>query len=528
MSNSADFRNVKIKRLELKNLGPFSDAELYLRPDFTVITGANDVGKSILLRLVEAVTRGRIHDSLINLAAQIGEESAGLKVEYLEGEISEHHEILPKSNESAGIPMTCIRVENTEKVPDTIIITEGQTSYGALSPLMKLVTRDLPMFNGGKVLEKKWKSLSPRIKEQYIDSINRKLREIADRHSNVVRWTLKLDRSPTRFLDRGAVGVRVYDQDRGGVPTKPSERGAGFHAVMSVAPRIVESDADLVLVDEPERSLHPLAQKQFRDFLLDIGGATSADGPQIVVVTHSPFFVDTTRPSSVRVVRSTPDDGSIVVNSPDSTAHKTLRQELGLAITDTLVFAQVVVLVEGKTEQRNLPGLLRKMHAEDLDIPVDNIAFQSCEGMSEAKVAAILRTLGVPTCAILDGDHNGDMVKASLKAQLDEELIVQWECEEIEGIVAEEVLIRVTEQLSGSEQGSFESWRDQSDKKVDRWPLSSQIQKFFTDTLDETPPSKALILEMALDDDPTLAPVGIDGLAELKDATNGAWQLRSG
>lgn len=42
-----------IKKIEITNLGPFEKTQLFLEPDYNVIIGPNDVGKSVLLRLVE-------------------------------------------------------------------------------------------------------------------------------------------------------------------------------------------------------------------------------------------------------------------------------------------------------------------------------------------------------------------------------------------------------------------------------------------------------------------------------------------
>ena len=62
-------------------------------------------------------------------------------------------------------------------------------------------------------------------------------------------------------------------------------------------------DDGLILLDEPEVSLHPAAQKVFRDLLLE---KCSKAGCQVVLTTHSPFFIDGMPDSSIKTFYQDP------------------------------------------------------------------------------------------------------------------------------------------------------------------------------------------------------------------------------
>lgn len=53
------------KNLSIKNYGPFSaQTEIDFEPDVTVLTGANDTGKTSLLNLIERICRFQSQDAI--------------------------------------------------------------------------------------------------------------------------------------------------------------------------------------------------------------------------------------------------------------------------------------------------------------------------------------------------------------------------------------------------------------------------------------------------------------------------------
>jgi predicted ATPase len=75
--------------------------------------------------------------------------------------------------------------------------------------------------------------------------------------------------------------------------------GSGETAVIVLIHKIFNcSDGTLILLDEPEVSLHPGAQKRLRNYLLD---QIKIKKLQIVISTHSPFLLEDMPPDSIKV-----------------------------------------------------------------------------------------------------------------------------------------------------------------------------------------------------------------------------------
>lgn len=75
--------------------------------------------------------------------------------------------------------------------------------------------------------------------------------------------------------------------------------GSGEMAVVRVVHTVENADDhSLVLLDEPEVSLHPGAQKKLRDFLLK---ACRDKNIQVVICTHSPVFLEGLPPIAIKV-----------------------------------------------------------------------------------------------------------------------------------------------------------------------------------------------------------------------------------
>ncbi len=78
--------------------------------------------------------------------------------------------------------------------------------------------------------------------------------------------------------------------------------GSGEFAVATLVSRIMETEQkSLVLLDEPETSLHPGAQRKLMEFLRR---EILRQGHQVVMATHSPVFVDGLPPDAVKVLEA--------------------------------------------------------------------------------------------------------------------------------------------------------------------------------------------------------------------------------
>lgn len=202
------------------------------------------------------------------------------------------------------------------------------------------------------------------------------------------------------------------------------ELGTGQEQILALAFSLAyakafgQSDGLVLVVDEPESHLHPLAQQWLASRLNHL----ATDGLQVVVTTHSPHFVDLNRPENLVVVRK-PDGGATEAiqlsrqklvehlisrgADPGRTSVDSVGAFYEAAATPELrgaLFSRVCVLVEGPTEALALPQLLRQ---QGFDALRSGVAFVSAEGIGNiAKWARFYSALEIPTYCIFDTDSN--------------------------------------------------------------------------------------------------------------------------
>ncbi|MDN4160426.1 AAA family ATPase [Nocardioides abyssi] len=179
-----------------------------------------------------------------------------------------------------------------------------------------------------------------------------------------------------------------------------------------------QSDGTILVIDEPEANLHPLAQQWLAARL----GRLAAPGLQVVVTTHSPHFVDLSRPENLVMVSKRRDGTTQVVQrtradfaaylvergaDPTRTNPDTVGPFYAASATTELVsglFARCVVVVEGPTEALALPELLRR---RGLDVLREGVAVVSAEGIGNiAKWNRFYSALGIRCFCVFDTDSD--------------------------------------------------------------------------------------------------------------------------
>lgn len=89
--------------------------------------------------------------------------------------------------------------------------------------------------------------------------------------------------------------------------------GSGESAVILLAYKIsLLPNNSLIILDEPETSLHPGAQRRLVEYLIDI---SIANKHQIVVSTHSPDIIDGMPENSIKTIYTTDNDKFDIINS---------------------------------------------------------------------------------------------------------------------------------------------------------------------------------------------------------------------
>ncbi|MBL0638958.1 ATP-dependent nuclease [Aeromonas veronii] len=141
----------------------------------------------------------------------------------------------------------------------------------------------------------------------------------------------------------------------------------------------------LLLLDEPELSLHPSACRQTRDMLYDI--AEKNQNWQVMITTHSPCFIDLTR-DHTKIIRVENQDDKIIATTifkPDMVNFseddiETLKL-LNMLNPDSMefFFGGRVLLVEGDTEHTAFGKIIRDIKSRG-DTSLDDVLIVRCGG----------------------------------------------------------------------------------------------------------------------------------------------------
>lgn len=163
----------------------------------------------------------------------------------------------------------------------------------------------------------------------------------------------------------------------------------------------------LLLIDEPELYLHPFAIEQIRVALKSL----SENGYQVIFSTHSAQMVSAKDAQYALLIRKDPARGTqarrrlrdaIQVVVPDS-VHQ-MEQLFTLGNSSQVLFADRVVLTEGKTELRLMPAIFQAIRTRTLG--QERLALVAQSGVNDTKKSMeILQAMDVPCKAVVDLDY---------------------------------------------------------------------------------------------------------------------------
>jgi putative ATP-dependent endonuclease of the OLD family len=147
--------------------------------------------------------------------------------------------------------------------------------------------------------------------------------------------------------DRRQFNLNIDD----GTNTELSLKGDGIISLTTIAlvrhfaSEIAENQSLILAIEEPESHLHPDAIAQLKEVIHSIAAES-----QVIITTHAPILVERTHV-----------DRNVVVTGGAATKAKSIsqiRDTLGIRLSDNLSNAQLVLLVEGQTDQQVLSSLL--------------------------------------------------------------------------------------------------------------------------------------------------------------------------
>lgn len=163
-----------------------------------------------------------------------------------------------------------------------------------------------------------------------------------------------------------------------------------------------KSEPRILLIEEPESFLHPPAVRKARESLYALA---ESDGWQVMVTTHSPIFIDVSKPHTTILRVEKASCGQPRIFSTDRASFEIEERDRLRMIrschptVNEFFFADNVVLVEGETEHAVLNELL-EMNGDSGTFHVVN-----CLGKANIPLfAKILNQFGSPYTILHDAD----------------------------------------------------------------------------------------------------------------------------
>jgi predicted ATP-dependent endonuclease of OLD family len=218
------------------------------------------------------------------------------------------------------------------------------------------------------------------------------------------------------FFKSGTIKVYEDGQD-GGRDISSFGSGAQRSIQMALIRQLAEVkkglDANpsrtLLLIDEPELYLHPQAIEQVRVALKQL----SQEGYQVIFATHSAQMVKSADVSTSLLIRKSLERGTHrrkrvedAINEILAGDHESqLELMFTLSNSNQILFAESVLLIEGKTESKVLPKIFEVItQGETLEMIKCALVKQD-GGSNTWKSMKILNAMDVPTKAIVDLDY---------------------------------------------------------------------------------------------------------------------------
>ena len=187
--------------------------------------------------------------------------------------------------------------------------------------------------------------------------------------------------------------------------------GEGIISIFSIVDSLYDSNAgDVIVIDEPELSLHPMLQKRVFKLLKDY-----SKDRQIIISTHSPYFVDI--PSLVNggnLIRVVNQGQGSKVWQLSETGQEVLRKlstgnlynphTFGLDAKELFFLEDNIVVVEGQEDVLLLPHVAEQL---DLDINASFFGWGAGGASNIEHICELLTELGFEKVSgILDGDKS--------------------------------------------------------------------------------------------------------------------------
>lgn len=215
--------------------------------------------------------------------------------------------------------------------------------------------------------------------------------------------------------DNGKITLRIEDNVVSNTYVLPSQRSSGFKSYFYLCMSIIAKNHGLppdkkhiYLFDEPGNYLHPKAQIDLQRSFEKI-----SDDSQIIYTTHSLFLISKNHPIRNRVVLKTLN-GTLIDHKAFAENWKSVRNTLGILMSNNLLIANKSILVEGRSDVVYILNAIRQMKEDkQIDIDVNDFTIIDCGNSSNySAMAKLMFNDGRTVYCLIDNDKGGQAIKA--------------------------------------------------------------------------------------------------------------------
>lgn len=519
-----------LKELKIRGFRPFyEEVTLEVDPKITVLTGANDTGKSAILDVLQLIGDGERARNLgpddINDDIQINppEQENELLDEYAIATYKlyqdiELYEVPMKAGSEIDFKLNIrshgLTVEEFRDANgNSLGIAANAIRHGPrifyLSPqeqMLPTIDRVSNRPAENKMLQLAFDSegfwddlegLNPRVREAKVEDAGAQLNE---KLTKLKPSSLNLDFDLAISSDN-PIRISLKLVDNFGGRASPNLRGDGYQKLMIWMLYLqmlnVETPSIVLLYDEPENSLHADAQHSLRKMLEDFSEDLNI---QIVYATHSPAMINPSRPETLRLLSREQTESGIATTRIDNKPYidgnfQSVRTQLGILAADSLLFSSITVIVEGPSDSRGLNLLFRRLHQEweddtysDLNVLQRLTMFFPAGGYGEFdKWLKVAQSNGVLPILLYDGDQEA---KAQRMDAANPNVPVLWfdKDKEFEDIVPREIYFQaLAEIVLGNRKITkveYEKWESNANL-VPQMMFTKRVKKWLRDEFGE-------------------------------------------
>jgi len=272
------------------------------------------------------------------------------------------------------------------------------------------------------------KQLFENIKSTFMEveefnTFNTNMSSLADQMIFNMKHALQFDFSaydPSNYFR----SLRVHPTENG-EPRAFEELGTGQQQILALSfahayAKSFLGQGLIFIIDEPEAHLHPLAQKWLAKRMFKM----AENGLQIILTTHSPFFIDIKFIKGINLVRKNENSTFVISHNSNSLYQHCINTGSNPSKTreDTVIpfysnqathhilsgfFANKIILVEGLTEELSLPFYFERLGFDTTEFGIEVIGVGGKGNL--AKWWRLFTLYEIPTFICFDNDiRSGD------------------------------------------------------------------------------------------------------------------------